>query len=512
VSVTVYDVAIVGYGPTGVTMATLLAQQGLSVAALDKYRDVYPAPRAGHLDDEVIRSLQALGVAYELEPEMDEWTCYEYYNADWKMFLKIAVAEGEGPLGWRYHNMFLQPKYEARMRELNAELGVESFLGYEVVDFLEADDCVTLRAREVALDWVEPAEPAPPIAPRGELEITARYVVGCDGVHSPVRSAIGSELEDFGGDRDWLTVHVQLTEDVDMPKCCFEWVNRDRPMAYISPFPERIKLFEFKRLPGETREEIQDPERVREFLRPWLKPDQYEILKANLFWFHSRIAQRWRRDRLMIVGDAAHAMTPKLGQGLCSGFRDVMNLAWKLPRVLRGEAPDELLDTYETERKPHVREFVVGSNELTNAIWAMAENPDRWDEGLVEFDYPHPRLGPGLHGDAPEPAGTISSQPRLPDGRLMDDEIGFRFAVIGERDVVNGVSSQTAEDWKSIDTAILCDAGDEVAQWVASLGARAVILRPDRYILGAASSSNELEVITDRARRLLIRDEVAATS
>ena len=87
-SAQVYNVAIVGYGPTGVTLDKLLAQQGLSVAVVDRYRDVYPAPRAGHLDDEVIRSLQALEVAYELEPEMDEWTCYEYYDADWNMFLK----------------------------------------------------------------------------------------------------------------------------------------------------------------------------------------------------------------------------------------------------------------------------------------------------------------------------------------------------------------------------------------------------------------------------------------
>ena len=408
--------------------------------------------------------------------------------------------------------MFLQPKYEARMRELNAELGVESFLGYEVTDFLEADDAVTLRAHETGRYWTVQSGAAPAPTSASELEITARYVVGCDGVHSPVRGAIGGGMEDFGGDRDWLTVHVQLTEDVDLPKCCFEWVNRERPMAYISPFPERIKLFEFKRLLGETREEIQDPARVREFLRPWLKPDQYEIVKANLFWFHSRVAERWRRGRLMIVGDAAHAMTPKLGQGLCSGFRDVMNLGWKLPRVINGSAPDTLLDTYETERKPHVREYVVGSNELTTAIWTMAENPEEWDKGLVEFAYPQPRLGPGLHGDAPPPAGSISSQPRLPDGRLMDDALGFRFAVIGASAVVDGVSAATREAWDCFDTTVLTDAGEEVDEWLSSLEASAVILRPDRYILGVASSSADLDAITAEARRFLICEEVAATS
>ena len=77
-----------------------------------------------------------------------------------------------------------------------------------------------------------------------------------------------------------------------------------------------------------------------------------------MYTFRSAVAERWHAGRLLIAGDAAHLTPPFMGQGLCAGMRDVGNLAWKLGRILRGQAGAALLDSYQTERATHVREYI----------------------------------------------------------------------------------------------------------------------------------------------------------
>ena len=81
-----------------------------------------------------------------------------------------------------------------------------------------------------------------------------------------------------------------------------------------------------------------------------------KILRAVIYSHHVRVADRWRVGRIFLAGDAAHAMPPWIGQGMSAGVRDVANLCWKLAAVVRGQAPDSLLDSYQVERKPHVTE------------------------------------------------------------------------------------------------------------------------------------------------------------
>ena len=93
-------------------------------------------------------------------------------------------------------------------------------------------------------------------------------------------------------------------------------------------------------------------------MRPWVTPEHAEIERAVIYTFHSVIAEGWRKGRLLLAGDAAHQTPPFLGQGMCAAIRDVANLAWKIEAVLSGHAVDDLLDTYESERSPHVRAFI----------------------------------------------------------------------------------------------------------------------------------------------------------
>ena len=110
------------------------------------------------------------------------------------------------------------------------------------------------------------------------------------------------------------------------------------------------------------------PERVWALLAPWVSPDEATLERAACYRFQSIVARPWRLGRLLLAGDAAHQTPPFLGQGMCAGIRDVANLAWKLARVLRGKDDDALLDSYETERAPHVREYIARAVRLGGLI------------------------------------------------------------------------------------------------------------------------------------------------
>jgi 3-(3-hydroxy-phenyl)propionate hydroxylase len=218
----------------------------------------------------------------------------------------------------------------------------------------------------------------------------------------------------------------------------------------------------------------------------WLGPEDARIERSAVYVFHSLVQEGWRRGRLLLAGDSCHQTPPFLGQGMCAGMRDAANLAWKLAAVLRDGAPDGLLDTYESERLPHVRAFIELAVELGNVIQAtdsgtVAGREARFAERTEVFDFPSPQHGPGCRLDAAPPVGTIFPQPRLADGRPMDEAIGRRFAVVGDAALLEGLVT---------DAVSLPGAG---AAWLAEHDVRAAILRPDRYVFAVVRDRAELE-------------------
>ena len=176
----------------------------------------------------------------------------------------------------------------------------------------------------------------------------------------------------------------------------------------------------------------------------WLGPDDARLERAAVYTFHSVVQEGWRKGRLLLAGDACHQTPPFLGQGMCAGMRDAANLAWKLAAVVRGDASEALLDTYESERLPHVRTFIDLAVRLGAVLQetdrdAAAARDRRFEAGAEMFDFPQPQLGPGCRADAPPPVGTIFPQPRLADGRLMDEVIGQRFAILGDAALLDGL-------------------------------------------------------------------------
>lgn len=357
-----YDVGIVGSGPTGLALAALLAGQDVRVGLFDRGYDAVATPRATHIDDEVMRIFQALRVAYDLEPELYFTPGYEMFDSAWNCFYEIRVAEGVGEQGWRSDYMFHQPSFERRLREaLDASDLVDLHQGVAVEALSQSDSGVEVQARDVE---------------GGEARcFRAAFVVGCDGAHSTVRRVMESDVEDLEGAQRWLVTDVLLHEGVDdVPERLFSYCAEppELSVTYVTTGTRRRRV-EFKMPAGADAEEFEQPDKVWALLGPYIGRDKGQLERVDVYTFNSRLAVTWRSGRLFLAGDAAHEMPPKAGQGLCSGFRDAMNLAWKLAYVVKGQAAESLLESYETERRPHALHWIQVSDFMARSIDAMSQ-------------------------------------------------------------------------------------------------------------------------------------------
>jgi 3-(3-hydroxy-phenyl)propionate hydroxylase len=327
-------------------------------------------------------------------------------------------------------------------------------------------------------------------------------VVGCDGARSLVRKVLNTRMRDLGLHQPWLVFDVRLKTDVPaLPDHTVQHCDPARPMTYCNVTGNR-RRWEIMLMPGDRPEQMVLPETLWKLVSKWVTPSQADIERAVIYTFHSVMAEGWRQGRLMLAGDAAHQTPPFLGQGMCAAIRDVSNLAWKLDAVLRGRADDALLDTYESERSPHVQAFIELAVKLGDIIQttdpqAARERDAKFKAGQPEiFQFPMPRLGPGVWLGEQAPVAQVFPQPTLANGDLLDTLLGLNFAVLGEDTVLAEVSEDTRERWQAQGLVTVPARDPEVKAWLDQQGVRAVLLRPDRYILGVAQNSADLDRIS----------------
>jgi flavoprotein hydroxylase len=485
------DVVVVGMGPVGSTVALLLARRGRRVTIVERQPQPYGRPRAVHVDASAARVLQRCGIGQQLVEHSHATSVYEWRNADGIPLLRM-VGTASTDEGWPTSNMIHQPDVE---RALSDEIGrsehISVHLGERVVALDEKDDTVTV----VTVDQAGI-----------EQRHVARYVVGCDGANSAVRSMIGAPIEDLGFFFDWLIVDVVLHEarvfDPDNLQIC----DPARPTTVVSGGPGR-RRWEFMCLPGEDPEAMNDERVAWQLLSPWdVRPDNATLERHAVYRFQALWATQWRRDRVVIAGDAAHLMPPFAGQGLCSGLRDAGNLAWKIDTALaRPAVADAVLDSYQTEREPHVRGSIALSVELGKIICvpdpaAAAERdaamaPAAADGATTSPAPPPPLVAGFIAADLPV-AGRTFPQARLGDTRSDDLQDGRWWLV--SVDEMGPLRPWFASLGHAITVTSLGALGAPLASWFAEHGLRAALVRPDGIVFGAAESDEQIHHLLDR--------------
>jgi 3-(3-hydroxy-phenyl)propionate hydroxylase len=477
--VEILDVAVVGCGPVGATFANLLAQRGLRVAAFEQETDVYHLPRAAHFDGEIMRVFQGLGIADAVLSTTAPIDGMHFFNASGEKLFGYDATDEIGPMGWAADYMFTQPELEHVLRQrLDGERTASLHLGHEVTEITETPELVTLGVRDLATG--------------AERTVSARYVVGCDGARSLTRKTIASPLTDYEFDQPWLVVDSLPRRPLGLPRVAVQYCDPARPATFI-PFGRSRARWEIMLLDGETAADIEHPDRIRELLAPWVDVDDLDVIRAVVYVFHGLVAEQWRHDRVFVMGDAAHQMPPFLGQGMCAGIRDAANLAWKLDFVLRGRAPDALLDTYQSERAPHVRTIIelavtIGRIIQTTDQQVAAERDAHFRAGGGEGmdSVIMPPIGPGLVADG-------GGEP-IPQPDRLDDALGSGFTVVAPDVTRLEVGDDTRIVWDKL--GITTHVAPGLANWCEQQGAYAAIVRPDHYVYGLARAPGDLDTLT----------------
>jgi 3-(3-hydroxy-phenyl)propionate hydroxylase len=483
------EVAVVGCGTTGLTLAHLLAEAGVKVAAIERWHVPASFPRATHIDAETMRVFQTLGLAH-MEKDYIGVGVYRFLDPHGRVVMEFDMNLGMTEQGWNSDYMFHQPDWESVMRGRVYEAdSATTFYGWELVDLDEGADDVEVRIRNVSTG--------------AEKHLSAIYVVGADGANSKVRRIIDSGFTDFEATHRSLILDIEpFVQSDKLPNNLDAFIvgGIRNPLTYLSIAKGGLRFEEMLR-PDDDSAEFESLPHIYDVLSPYLKPSEYRLWRADVYEWQARVYSPWRSGRVFIAGDACHTTPPHIGQGMCSGIRDATNLAWKLPLVIRGEASPDLLDTYETERAPHVTPMIRTAAIMANQIEEMEGLPAETEPPPPEARKTmRPPMGPGIFDDEDKWAGTLSAQPRLADGTRMDDAIGFAFALVGTEGALADVLPGAGSLWEDLGVRVIAQSSGEVGAWLAELGVGAVLLRPDRYIFGTGNSAEDVDNVLEALR------------
>ncbi|MBS0473232.1 MAG: bifunctional 3-(3-hydroxy-phenyl)propionate/3-hydroxycinnamic acid hydroxylase [Proteobacteria bacterium] len=476
------DVLVVGGGPTGITLGLLLARAGVRTLVIDKEADIYPLPRAAHIDHEIVRIFQELGIAESVMATSRRSSRYDFLTAGGEVLMRFEGMDRIGPGGWPAGNMIHQPSIEAALRE-----------GGRKLDTLDLRTGWTWTGcREDAAGTVSTVT-----TPDGETEILARYIVGADGARSPVRNAAGIEFDDLQFDEPWLVIDTIVHDPERLPKINLQICDPARPTTCVLMGEGRHR-WEFMLKPGESAEQVLDDAFIAALLKPWNVDGAITLERKAVYRFNAKVATQWRKGRLLLAGDAAHQMPPFAGQGLCTGLRDAANLAWKLAAVLRG-ADDRLLDTYQQERDPHVRPIIAMAMMMgrTVCITDPAAAKARDEQMLAARGQPpagglgHQPFSAGCLVEGSAGAGSYFPQ-TLASEQKLDDELGT-----GPWLIARSKTLPSNSDVKIARTTTLGEFGAPLEAWLEKHDAEAVLVRPDRYVFGTGAPDALLRAWSD---------------
>lgn len=505
VSDSTYDVAVIGYGPTGATAANLLGQLGLKVLVVERDSDIYGRARAISTDEEVLRIWQSIGLADRLQQDMLPDRPLAFVDARGRAFYETTIV-GRGS-GHPPQQFIYQPAIDEVLREGVARFpNVEVLLEHESLRALNKVDHVELVLADLRTNTMK--------------HVRASYVIAADGGSSPTRGLLGIGYSGKTYGERWIVIDTKVKQEWDAHDRLRFHCNPNRPTVDC-PTPLGHHRWEFPARAGEDDKTLTSDASVWKVLNDQgITEENVEILRAVVYSHHVRVADRWRVGRVFLAGDAAHAMPPWIGQGMSAGVRDAANLCWKIASVLSGLAPDSLLDSYEAERKPHVTEVtrravLVGRviTERRDAIAALRNVmfatitripgvtvraqrlfwiPDaHYHSGFFApsgRNLPGRRKQDAVGWQIPQPWMTV-------DGEVvrLDDALARQWAVLHL-----GADPVGAHAWSALGVPVIQiggSAGDhtgELGRWLRAKGATTVVVRPDGFIYAAATADRPL--------------------
>ncbi len=522
-------ILVVGAGPAGLTLANLLGVQGVEALLVERNASTVNEPRAVSIDDESLRTLQAIGLSDEVMRTVVPGYGSDYLTPGGRRFLTVEPTGR--PFGFARRNAFRQPQLEAQLQRGTARFaGIETLHGWTLGNFTQDEAGVTAHLTD---------------GHGAACTVRCDYLIGCDGAASGVRRQLGLRLEGKTFAERWLI--VDLANSPADRRNTVVFCDSRRPCIAL-PGPELTRRFEFKLHPQEREEDMLRPATVERLLREHGAHPDSVLVRKVVYTFHARVVPRWSVGRVFLAGDAAHLTPPFAGQGMNSGLRDCSNLAWKLALVTAGRLPPALLATYEQERLAHVwqmiqlalrmrrimsprsrlRGFLVQRAFLAVGLWPAAKS------FFGEMKYkPKPKFAVGfMQADGLDRRATLVgrmlAQPQVETaaGRvLLDELLGHGFALVGiEVSAADALRTCAQPALATLAPACVvlnptpgsapasCTVArlDAYPQELEKYRGRFVLVRPDRYVAasGAAAGPDAIESAVEKMiTRLTTREE-----
>lgn len=499
------DVAIIGYGPSGVAAANCLGHYGIKAIAFEREQAIYPRARAVTVNDWTMRCFQSVGLDAELARNMDRTEALRWVTYDGTELMRIGFPPsrlGEHPSAYSIY----QPVMEDILRQgaKRYEDHVSVRFGVEVIGVEQDAEGVTVTTRELGSGV--------------EHTTRARYALACDGGSSATRERLGVKLIGETVETRWVVIDARVKRWWPQRNILTFWSDKKRPVVDIALALGNHR-WEFPLEAHESESDFSTPEQLWKLLNSLgVTENEVEIHQHAFYKHHVRHAERWQIGRVFLLGDAAHLMPPWAGAGMQSGIRDAFNLSWKLREVLAGRLPESLLETYEPERAPNVALLTGISVQLGRIIKqqlsdeelaAMAPRPDEPPPEHPLLKSPVLEAGwvRGPRGDA-SIIGQMVPQPRVANARgklcLLDEVLGNGFALLGDGvDPATLLTPQEKAGWDALGARYapvfsaeqrgqggndIVDLHGTLLAWMRSFGVRAIALRPDRFVAAADSS------------------------
>ncbi|MFG2891835.1 FAD-dependent oxidoreductase [Streptomyces sp. NPDC048248] len=490
--VTTVDVLIAGAGPTGLALGIDLARRGVRALIVERQSTLSPGargtglqPRTQEVYDDlgVLPAVQAAGGRY---PRLALWE-------DGRIVRTQEMVESVEPTpGSPYSNALMIPQWR-NLQLLHArlsELGGGVRFGTELTRFEQDADGVTARLG---------------LADGGSHTVRARYLVAADGGRSTVRKGLG-----IGMSGPQLAPGAGVLADLRV-----DGLDRDHWHRWMLPNGRFVMLLplagtdHFQGFAVATTDEPDtSPDGVRALIARWthLAPEQLgEVLWASVYRPRAGLADRYRRGRILLAGDAAHIHSPAGGQGLNTSVQDAYNLGWKLGQVLRHGAPDALLDTYESERRPIAAGILQTSTRLHRS-GSLVRGRDLHQLGI---GYPDSPLSTELRTAVADGARTAGD--RAPDApchtadgrptRLFDAYRGphFTLLALGDTDLDEAALPVGQDRLRTVRVdgpdPDLTDKDGHIRDAYGD-GPGVFLIRPDGYVAAAAPAEGATAHVT----------------
>ncbi len=482
-----YDVVIVGFGPTGGTLANLLALHGFSILVLEKEKSFYPLPRAVHFDDEVMRVFETIGIT-------NTFLKYTIINKGTKFVDKKnrVILDWPRPReitenGWYPSYRFNQPDLE---RELRKKLK-----SYKKVEIKQSSNVkkITNKKDEVDIIFED-------INSKKIFNIKSKYLIGCDGANSITRSQMKTKMKNLGFTQKWAVIDLILKKNKkNLPDRTIQYSNPTRPATYCRNVGKR-RRWEFAIKKTEKIETILSDKYIWNFLKPWLKKQEARMERKTIYTFQSALAKSWKKGRIFLAGDAAHLMPPFMGQGMCAGIRDVSNLAWKISHCLKKKHDDKLLNTYQSERSSNVKEYIETTMRMGEFVNAVGKSPitnniSADSEGKKSMKSIKPKLGRGLGKPKDKFRGNIFPQFKN-NGKNLDIKFSRKPILVLSDKFKQSLSNKINYYRNKSNT--------KLSRYLENVNCEGLIVRPDRFILASIKNLKDVKLITKRNLKLLI--------